>query len=581
MGKSAQDKAYLLSYWRYLKQYRLLLCVGLCLIPLITLCHLLQPYIIKVVIDDAIPNSDLTTVYWMTVLFGSCVVFEFLIKSTQAYLFQYVGLKTVTEIRKDLFAHILNLSSTYYDKTPVGVLSTRLTSDIESLNDSFASGLVTLLADLLTLIGILIAMYLLSPSLTVVTLAVVPPLLLIVNFFRIKLRHYYDLIRSTIGKMNAYIQEQFQGVAVLQLFAQEKHKATHYDSINKSYLNYTVRSVSYDALLYSIVESMNSILIALMIYYAWGQHQQSLLTLGVLVAFIDYIQKFFTPLKEVSTKFAILQQALAALEKIFGTFDINDTVRYGNKRLSNFQGHLSFKNVSFAYPGHEDKQILNDISFSAKPGEMIAIVGPTGSGKSSIMRLLCRLYEGYSGTISLDDTDILSLEKPSIDAAFSIVNQDVKVFSESVLFNVSMGNESISRERVKWACQLVNLDELISSYPNGYDTILGPGAVVLSQGQAQLLSFARALASYSPILLLDEATAAVDSLTEKKIQSALEVLFKEKTSIVIAHRLSTIQNANQILTLHKGKIIERGTHEELIEKKGFYQHLFSFKVPGY
>jgi ATP-binding cassette subfamily B protein len=571
------DKAYLISYWKYLKQYRLLLFLGLGLIPLVSFFHLLQPYFMKVVIDTAIPQSNLKQVYSVSAFFLICVLLEFSTKSLQAFIFQYIGLKTVTEIRKDLFNHVLLLSSSYYDKTPVGVLSNRLTSDIESLNDSFSSGLVTLLTDLLTLIGIIVAMYLLSPQLTLVTLCILPFLIIIVNFFRTKLRYFFDLIRSTIGKMNGFIQEQFQGIAVLQLFSQEKNREVYYDEINKSYTHYTVRSVSYDALLYSIVEGLNSILIGVIIFYAWGQYHSQTLTLGVLVAFIDYIQKFFTPLKEVSTKFAVLQQALSALEKIFGIFDIKNSIKYGHTHLEKINGNIRFDSVSFAYKDHEDKAILNKLSFNAKPGELVAIVGPTGSGKSTIMRLLCRLYDGYSGKIYIDDHDILTLDKNTLYQSFSIVNQEIKIFSESVLFNVALNNPAISRDRVEWACKLVHLHETIQSLPHAYDTQLGLGGIVLSQGQAQLLSFARALASTAPILLLDEATAAVDSLTEQKIQVALSALFKEKTSLVIAHRLSTIQHADQILTLHRGEIIERGTHAELLSKKGFYERLYQMQ----
>jgi ATP-binding cassette subfamily B multidrug efflux pump len=571
------DKRYLISYWQYLKKHRLLLGLAIVLIPLLSFFNLAQPYLIKKAIDDAILVGDVALLYWITLLFGLCVLFDFLSRTLQVFLFQYIGQKTVQDIRADLFKHVLKLSARYYDRTPLGVVTSRLTSDIESLNESFASGLVTLLADLLTLIGIIFVMFMLSPQLTFITLLILPPMVLVVNFFRIKLRAAFDLIRLTLGKMNGYIQEQFQGIDILQLFQQEKASKARFKELNTTYKTSTLSSVSYDAMLYSLIDSLNSIVIAVIIWYGWGQYYSNGITLGVLVAFVDYIQRFFTPLKEISQKFAILQHALASLDKIFSTFDIKDYISSGNQRLNDFQGQVSFDSVSFAYRGFEDKPVLNDVSFSLKQGQLLALVGPTGSGKTTVLRLLSKLYDGYTGKIMLDSTDLNTLNLTDVRQLIAVVNQETTLFSQSIAFNITLGNPLITKEKMIESAQKVHVHDFIMSLPGGYDYCLTQGNRSLSAGQAQLISFARALASDSPIILLDEATASVDSLAEKAIQQGLDALLADKTAIVVAHRLSTIQHADLILAFNNGSVIEYGDHKTLMKQAGFYAKLFKMQ----
>ncbi|RAP29896.1 antibiotic ABC transporter ATP-binding protein [Candidatus Marinamargulisbacteria bacterium SCGC AG-343-D04] len=569
-----KDKKYLLNYWSYIKRYKFLLALGFFLIPLISFFHILQPYLVKKAIDDAILVKDFGYLYLITVFFAVCVLFDFISKTLQGYIFQYIGQKTIMEIRRDLFSHVLHLSSSYYDKTPIGVVANRLTSDMESLNDSFASGLVTLLSDILTLVGIIVVMFVLSPKLTLVTLLIVPPMIFVVNFFRIKLRYFYNQIRGLSGKLHAYIQENLQGVSILQVFHHEKESFSEFSGINNRYMRATLSSVSYDAILYSLIESVNSIMIALMIWYGWGQYNQDFITLGLLVAFVDYIHKFFMPLKEISTKFAILQHALAALEKIFSTFEIHKNISSGPARLESVKGRILFQDVSFQYPSDTQKKILNSLSFQVNPGETIAFVGPTGSGKTTILRLLSRLYEGYEGNIFLDGEEIKQIDLNDLRDNIAVVNQDSTLFSDTIRFNITLNKDSISEEKMIWAAKRVYIHDFIMSLPNGYDTVLEKGNQSISLGQAQLISFARALASPSPIILLDEATASVDSLLESKIQKALLKLFKSKTSLVVAHRLSTIRHAQHIIALKEGQIVESGSHRELLAKKGFYSNLY-------
>ena len=577
MGSIKKDKQYLYHYWTYLKRYNFLLIIAFILIPLIAFFHIIQPYIIKLAIDNYIIPGDIGGLYLMVMFFAAAVFLDFGAKTLQMYIFQYIGQKTVMDIRKDLFVHVLSYCPAYFDKTPIGITISRLTSDIESLNESFSSGLVTLIADFLTLIGIVAMMFLLSPKLTFITLLVLPPMILIVNFFRIKLRFYYDIIRSTIGKMNAYIQEQLQGIIVLQLFLQEYNSYLRFKQLNKRYYISTISSVTYDAMLYSLIDMINVIVISIMIWYGFAQYQLDLISIGVLVAFIDYIHRFFMPLKEISNKFAVLQHALAALEKIFGTFHYKDSLKDGSVTLLDQKSIIHFKNVSFAYKGFEDKLILNNINFSILPGQVFALVGPTGSGKTSILRLLGRLYDGYEGEICYDDINISHLKINSLRSKISIVSQDIALFSESIRFNISLGHSDITEDRMIWAARTVQIHDFIMSLANGYDTVLEKGSKSLSTGQAQLISFARALASPAPILLLDEATSSVDSISEKKIQDALQALFKHKTTLVVAHRLSTIQNADHILVLNNGSIIEQGTHQDLMQQDSFYAKLFNMQ----
>lgn len=577
MSKLKKDKDYLIHYWHYLSRHKLLLGVGFVLVPFIAFFHIVQPYIIKLAIDNYIIPGDLGGLYLMVILFIAAVLLDFGAKTFQMYLFQYIGQKTVMDIRKDLFIHVISYCPAYFDKTPIGIVISRLTSDIESLNESFSSGLVTLIADVLTLLGIVVMMSFLSFKLTLITLLILPPMAVLVNFFRIKLRYYFDIIRSTIGKMNGYIQEQLQGISVLQLFMQELNSFTRFKHLNHRYYQSTISSVTYDALLYSLIDMINVIVISVMIWYGFGQYQMDYITIGVFVAFIEYIHRFFMPLKEISNKFAVLQHALAALEKIFGTFELKDSLQAGFEDLIDEEPTIMFENVSFAYRGYEDKLILDDISFKVQPGQVFALVGPTGSGKTSILRLLGRLYDGYSGLITYGGVDISDLKLDSIRSKISIVTQDIILFSDSIRFNICMGDDLITEERLLWAAKTVQIHDFIMSLPNQYDTVLDKGAKSLSTGQAQLISFARALASFSPILLLDEATSSVDSFSEKAIQQGLLSLFKHKTTLVVAHRLSTIKHADQILVLNKGQIIEKGNHSDLMQQDGFYAKLFNMQ----
>jgi ATP-binding cassette subfamily B multidrug efflux pump len=574
MTKKTSDRQYLLQYLHYLKRHKVRLSLSLILIPLIAAIHISQPLIMKHAIDHVFLNQQIQQLHVVATLLALAVVGEFTLRSLQSFLFQHIGQHTVTDIRHDLFSHVTQLKMSYFDKTPQGILTSRLTSDLESLNDSFATGVVTLIADILTIVGILTAMFLLSVELTLVTLIITPPLFIFVNVCRKQLRTQYNRIRSTIGKLNASIQEQLEGLPIIQQYNRQVINASEFDDLNTAYRKATISSVSYDALLYSVIESMASITLGVVIGYALGFQQQDTITIGLLVAFIDYIQKFFQPLKEISNKFAILQHALASLEKIFGLFNVTETMPMKDKKLHHFSGRISLQDVHFHYPSFPDKPVIKGISFDVEAGQTIAIVGPTGSGKSSLIKIVLGLYEGYTGSIQLDGQELRDLDPGTIRKQMLTVGQDARLFNRSIAFNITLGNPSISDEDVIKALTMANALHIIENLPNGIHSPINQFGQQLSAGEAQLIGFARALASPAPLILLDEATANIDSLNEQAIQLATERLLYEKTVIVIAHRLSTIQHADVIVALKNGQIIDMGDHESLINADGFYSKLY-------
>ncbi len=576
-SKDGRDLEYFKLYLGYLNPYSLSIGLGFLVIPVITVVHLLQPVLIKKGIDVHIAEGDMAGLQFTGMLFGFCVLLELCCRSLQSYLFQKVGIQSVTALRKDLFDHLLKQSSSYFDRNPVGRLTTRVSSDIEALNETFSSGLITLLADLLNIIGIAAIMFYLSPELTLVTLAFVPPIILVINFFKTKLRTYYTRVRNSISALNTNLEEQLSGYSVVQLFLREQKNYSKFKEENNRYKRANMGSISYDSLLYSIMDAVSSVVIGVIIWFSFESIIDGSLTLGLLVAFVDYTRKFFQPLRELSGKFAILQSALAALEKIFNSFNVNQELKTGSEVFSEDKASIEFKNVSFSYPGFEDKPVLKGLDFTLNSGEVLAIVGPTGGGKSSISKLISLLYDNYQGEIFFGAKELRGFSTSSVRSKIAVVTQDVEIFSDTVEFNIGLGDPKITPEKCREAAKLVQADQFISELSEGYQTQLEAGGSQLSAGQAQLLSFARALAADTPIIILDEATAAVDSLSEGLLQKATEHVLRKKTVLVIAHRLSTIREANEILAIKEGEIVERGNHESLLAADGYYAKLFQMQ----
>jgi ABC-type multidrug transport system fused ATPase/permease subunit len=485
-----------------------------------------------------------------------------------------VAQKSLADLRRDLFAHLQELPANFFERNPVGRLVTRLTTDVDAINEAFTAGTLTIFMDALTLLGILVIMLMLDVRMTLVTMALLPPLLVVLNYFRVRSREIYRMIRERIARINAFLQETLSGIAVVQLFAQEKKMFAEFDRRNREHRDANHLSNIYEATLFSVVEAASSVCIALMLWYSAGQIATGTVALGTLVAFIEYLQKFFVPLREFSTKYTTMQSAMTAVERVFQLLDTEVAIASpaAPHRAERIEGRITFDHVWFAYKGED--WVLRDVSFSVEPGETIALVGATGAGKTTIGKLLNRFYDVQRGAILIDGVDVRQWDVHALRRRIGVVLQDVFLFAGDVTTNIVLGRKDLSQEEIERAARYVNADRFIRRLPRGYAEQLRERGSNLSAGQRQLLSFARALAYRPTILILDEATSNVDPETELLIQDALSKLIAERTTLVIAHRLSTIQNANRIIVMHKGQVREIGAHQELLEQRGIYWRLY-------
>ena len=562
-------------YLSYLKPFKWQCFFCFLLIPLISFFHVLQPIFLQKGIDKGLIGVEKKTFYIFASLYGSFIFFEFLCRSFQSYFFQKLGALSVRQVRLDLFKRLLWLPSSYLDKTPHGVLITKVTTDVESLNDSVSSGLITLLSDILVIIGIVFCLFYLSVKLTLVTFLLSPILFSVLYFFKSRLRKWFFRIRTNLGRINGFLQEQLQGIEIVQLFGRQKQNIELFNIKGRKYSSSVLHSIFYDASLFSTIEGLHTFIAIFILFFAYIWDNQTIYSLGVIIAFLDYLQRLFQPLKEISAKVSTLQSAMSALERIFETLDIKNDVLSGESKLVNFDGTISFKNVSFSYPGFESKRVLNKVSFDINPNEVIAVVGPTGSGKTTISKLLLHLYPGFTGSITIGGQSIYDLCLSSFRNVVAAVLQDSYIFDASLRFNINFGDDKIDDDRVLEVLSWVQMSEVLSRLPNGLDSMISP--TMISSGEAQLISFARALARNAPFIVLDEATSNVDSINELKIQQVTKRVFEEKTVLVIAHRLSTIKEAHRIIALSNGEIKEVGSHQELIKKNDFYAHLFKMQ----
>ena len=576
LGK-AYDSRLMKRLLQYIKPYKKYVIFAILLNIVVAALGPFRPYLTKIAVDDYINNSNYHGLLIISLLLLASLVFQAVIQYFLTFYTQYLGQKTIFDLRMQIFKHVQTLALKFFDKTPIGRIVTRTTNDVESLNELFSSGIVMVFSDVFIIVWILVFMFFMDIPLTLVTLSVLPVLIYGTFLFRKKVRESYRDVRLHLARLNSYMQEHVTGMNVVQIFNKQKDELKRFSNINNDYRQSNIKSIFYYAVFYPAVEFLSSIAIGLIIWYGGGEIIKGTLTIGVLFAFIQYTEMFFRPIRDLSEKYNIMQTAMASSERIFKLLDNNTFISNpaNPKKLENVKGEIEFKDVWFAY--NDDDYILKNISFKINPGETVAIVGATGAGKTSIINILSRFYDINKGSILLDGVDIRELDKRDLRKYISMVLQDVFLFSGTIASNISMSNENISADRITDAAKTVGADKFIDNLPQTYDEIVKERGATLSVGQKQLISFARALAYNPQILILDEATSSVDTETEILIQQAINKLLIGRTAIVIAHRLSTIQNADNIIVLHKGEIRETGTHQTLLAKRGIYYKLYQLQ----
>jgi len=566
----------------YTRPHATLFIAALALMPIAAVASLFLPLLVKRAIDAAVAHESSSILVGITGLFFLAVSIEFAARFGQVYTMQLGGQRVMADLRRAVFVHVQRLRVGYFDRTPVGRIVTRITNDIDTMTELFASGAVTAVGDILMLVGIVAFMLALDWRLSLVAFAALPPLAIAVEIFRRYARVAFRAIRARTAQLNAYLSEQVQGIAIVQAFGREAACAEDYDVINRAYRDANRRSILFDALLYSTVESVAAVCIALVLWYAGVRagalpdNTASLLYVGTVVAFFDYIQRFFVPIRDLSTKYTIVQQSLASSERIFSLLDVVepdapvvDVPKLRTPVPSDVV--IRFDDVHFEYrPG---EPVLRGVSFDVKRGEKIAIVGATGAGKTTITALLLRLYEITSGAVVVAGQDVRAADRTSLRQRFAVVPQDVFLFAGTVLENVALGDPKPDAARAMRALERVGASALVQSREGGLATRCVERGANFSAGERQLLAFARALYRDAELLVLDEATANVDSETEARLQAAVDEVLAGRTAIVIAHRLSTIRKADRILVFHRGEIVEEGTHEALLARGGVYARL--------
>jgi len=584
LGK-AYDARLMKRVWRYVLPHRRLVAFSILYLLLVSAAQLAQPWLLKQAIDGPIAHRDPAGLVWIVAAFAAMLLAEFGFRFAQVYYLEKTGQCVVQDLRVEVYQHLQSLSSAFFDRNPVGRLVTRVTTDVETLSEIFSSGVVTLAGDCVKLVGILVILLWMDVRLALLTITVLPLLGVVAFFFRIRIRDAFRTVRERIARMNAYLQETLTGMPVVQLFQRERANDAEFQQINRSHRDADLLSVTYDSIFSSVIELVGTLSVAMIIWYGGGRVLSAAITFGTLVAFLEYAQKFFGPIKELGGYYSVMQSAMASSERIFALLDTRSEVVSPERpkavpaRAGHPTGEVVFDNVRFAYQGGHE--VLSGLSFAIRPGEKVAIVGSTGAGKSTIVRLLIRLYDIQGGSIRIDGIDIREMDLKLLRRRVGVVLQDHFLFSGTLASNIGLGDPSISRARIEAAAVAVRADRFIRTLPLGYDDDVRERGGNFSVGQKQLISFARALAFDPPVLVLDEATASVDSQTEMELQAALHTLMAGRTSLVIAHRLSTIRESDRILVLHRGMVREEGSHDELLARGGVYRmlHRLQFQQP--
>jgi ATP-binding cassette subfamily B protein len=567
----------------YLKPYWHIAAVALVLTFLVNVLASLQPRFTQIAVDDYITPKQTDGIWLFALAFFGLFLFRFIFSYLQEILLNNVGQRVMFDLRTEIYTKLQEQEVAYYDKNPVGRTITRITSDVDSLNELFTSGVIDVLGDLVIIFAIIAQMFWLDWKLALVSLITVPLLFTATNWFRKHARNGFDKVRTRTAKLNAFLQEHISGAQTVQLFNAEAKAQKRFDDINDDYRNANIETIYYYSIFYPMVDFIGTIGVALVIWFGGYQFIYgisaggSLLTIGVIIAFVQYSQNLFQPIRDLSDKFNILQAAIVASHRIFLLLDLPVEIKSPEnpKKSGKIVGKIEFQNVWFAYKNED--WILKDVSFTVNPGESIALVGHTGSGKTTVTNLLMRFYDVQKGQILVDGVDVKDWNLHDLRKNFAVVLQDVFLFSGAIEDNIRLGNKEITDEKIHWAAEEVHAAEFIEKLEEDYKSQVKERGAGLSVGQKQLISFARALAFEPTILILDEATSSIDTETEQLIQQAVDRVMLDRTSLVIAHRLSTIQKCDRIMVFHHGELREAGTHQELLNLHGLYWRLYQLQ----
>jgi ATP-binding cassette subfamily B protein len=561
----------------YLYPYRRVVGTSILLLVIVSGLRLIGPYLTLVAIDRYVTTGEAKGLTSIALLYLLVLVVQFGLSFVQMYLMNWTGQKIMFDLRMEIFSHVQKLHMKYFDQNPVGRLITRMTTDVDVLNELFTAGVVSIFGDIFSLGGIVLVMLWLNWKLALVCFSVIPLLFIATVIFKVKVRGSYRQVRQSVAKINAFLQENITGMTVVQIFVQSQRKYQQFDECNQDYRQANLQSVLYHGVFFPVVNLIGVIAIALILWYGGNQVLAEMLTLGALVAFIQYSEQFYKPISDLSEKLNILQSAMASSERIFNLLDTQPKVLPPARpqRPSQIQGKIEFSHVWFGYD--PETPILKDVSLKVEPGEKVAIVGPTGAGKSTLINLLCRFYDIQKGEIRIDGIPVQDLDLNLLRQSIAVVLQDVFLFRGTIGENIGLWGRPGQEEKIERAARQVHAHSFIQSLPEGYRSPVAERGSRFSVGQRQLLAFARALAHNPRILVLDEATSSVDTETEHLIQNALHQLMESRSSLIIAHRLSTIQNCDRIIVLHKGEIQEEGTHFELLKNRGIYYKLYQLQ----